>query len=364
MDFQSCSIYGSLIISSILFAWLAQKKDCKKILLFIVLSATLVAGLRAVSVGIDTRQYTKYFRLLKDGDFEHVYGLETSFMYLCSGLMKIFQDEHVLFAIFAALTHGLVLFRLWDFKEKIILPWAVSCYLIMFYPESLNVMRQLVAIAFVFYGTRYISQKKYINFFVFVAIAFLFHNSALLGIGFLVVDFFFQWRTLEKTKKKKLIKAAIIVMIVVTAIAGLLIWKGNIIARYKKYFTNIRFNFGIMLYAKFMFLLGTIVLMHREIKATYDNENGRMCVRQIQAIRFYYGVGIILTSLGYIIENSHRIGWYFGMVECVYFGLIVKKGKYRRLFQVIIGAILLYTFLSRMIKGSNGVIPYLFFWQS
>lgn len=340
-----------------------SKKDRKEILLFVVVCTTLVAGLRAVSVGIDTRQYTKYFRLLRDGDFEHVYGLESSFMYLCSGLMKIFQDEHFLFAIFALLTHGLILFRLWDFKENIALPWAVSCYLIMFYPESLNVMRQLVAIAFVFYGTRYISRKKYIMFFMFVAIAFLFHNSALLGMGFLIVDFIFQWRTLEKTKKAKLMKAAVIVMIVVAATAVLLIWKGNIIARYKKYFTNIRFNFGLMLYAKFMFLLGSIALMHGELKAAYDSEKGKRCVQQIQTIRFYYGAGIVLTSLGYIIENSHRIGWYFGIVECVYFGVIVKKGKYRHLFQVVIAAILLYTFLSKMIKGSNGVMPYLFFWQ-
>lgn len=363
MDIQSCVIFGGLLVLNIVLAWIAQKENRKDVLLLAALTMTLVAGLRATSVGIDTAQYTEQFRLLKLGRFDLVYAMEKSFMYLCSILMIIFRDAHFLFAIFAAVTHGFVLLRLWDFKEDICLPWSVACYQIMFFPESLNVMRQLIAIAIVFYATRYISKKKYTRFLVYVGVAFLFHNSALIGLGFLGLDAFVYWHSIDKEKRAKILKISVKAGIVLLIIGVILFFALNIGERYDKYLTNIKLNFGLMMLVKLFFLIGTIILMHNEMKELLTNRKERRLVRNIETIRIYYGLGIMFTSLGYILENAHRIGWYYAIMECVYFGIIVKEGKYHRLFQIGVMVILLYTFFKKLSGGSNGEIPYRFLWQ-
>lgn len=61
------------------------------------------------------------------------------------------------------------------------LPLAVFCYALLFYPMSFNMMRQMIAMAFVLFSYRYVEDRRAVPFACTIAIAVGFHASAVLG---------------------------------------------------------------------------------------------------------------------------------------------------------------------------------------
>jgi hypothetical protein len=105
---------------------------------------SLVAGLRAISVGIDTKTYNAAFELISNNITGSVFGIEKSFIQICKVLLSIWNNPHFLLFLFAFVSHSLILFRLWQDKEYISFSWSVLSYYILLFPFSLNGMRQFV----------------------------------------------------------------------------------------------------------------------------------------------------------------------------------------------------------------------------
>ena len=60
---------------------------------------------------------------------------------------------------------------------------ASIVFICLFYLDSLTIMRQMVAVAFVFWGYKYIFEKKFWKFLIIVAIASLAHPTALIALA-------------------------------------------------------------------------------------------------------------------------------------------------------------------------------------
>ena len=69
-----------------------------------------------------------------------------------------------------------------------------------------NIMRQWIAVSIVFWGTKYLKDNRYIPFIISVVIATLFHTSAVIGLGYLIVSIFFNKKII---KSKKLVSIII-----------------------------------------------------------------------------------------------------------------------------------------------------------
>lgn len=361
MDVQSVLIYGGAAVVSFLLAACAGKTRKRGFVWLIVLMLALISGLRSFAVGIDTQGYYDAFQHIAAGDLHLAYAMETGFKYICLFLMKIWHNGHFLFFVFAFFSHALVLFRLWDEREYISYPWAVTAYYVLFFPFSLNGLRQFIAVALVFYATRYMKRGRYLKGLVFVAIAMLFHTSALVGAAYIVFDILF---TRYFNQKRKLI---VQLFVILTVVAGVSL-TAVLLNRYGKYFAMTETSLGVMLFAKvFLFAVSAAVLHYRPLYAAKDVTP----VTEEEAYfrkscKWYYLVGILLTFAGYFFLYVGRVGLFFYIFEANFIGSVFKTRNRNGWLPLLKGGfalILFYYLVVGIASGAQGEIPYRFFWQ-
>ena len=152
----------------------AELTNNKKVVWLIVFVLSLIAGLRALSVGIDAKNYDRWFGLIASGNQKQIYGVEASFIYICNIVLKLWNNTNFMFFLFGLLSHGLVIFTLWKNREHISFRWGVFSYYIMFFAFSLNGMRQFLAVAIVIFATNFVREGKYVRFVLFILAAALF----------------------------------------------------------------------------------------------------------------------------------------------------------------------------------------------
>ena len=353
---QTYVVYFSVFFIVLLFAYLAQKKNKRKFMFFAALILVFVAGLRAETVGIDTPHYAELFDRIAEGRMDQAYGLEISFKYICLFLLEIWNDSNFLFFLFALITNFLIFQRLWDIKDQISLPWAVIVYFGVFYFMTFNIMRQFVAASIIFWATRYLAEKKYYKFLIFVAISTLFHESALLGVFFVAFDVFSS-KYLTK-KQRRFLNLFWVVGIIVAISFGI-----SIIGRYINYFEKLQFDFGIMVFVKIALFVFTAALLKRE-KWQDSDPNGYSVAAYIRnTAKVYYAFGILLTMLGYMFTYMDRIGIYFYLFETVYIGLVMKSKRVEVLAKLVVAILYLMLVLVTMLGDGQGQGNYLFCWQ-
>lgn len=359
--FWSYLIYVGLLVVCWLCSWLASRRDSKKPVWLIILTLTLIAGLRNYSVGIDTQGYVDMFGLIAKGDFQYAYGLEESFKYICYAVLRVFPHESVLLTLLAFVTNYCIITRFWELRKISSFRCMVLCYYMGFYFMTMNGLRQFCAVAIVFYSTRYLSRKKILPFIIGVLVAMLFHQTALIGFALLAINCL-RWKELPRKHR-----TFYICVVVLSPALGYLVLRW--LERYTKYFSNPVLDIGFMILIKLLFFLFTAIFMFvlnrgyvyfpDELQLDNDDRFNMMMVS------LSYLLGLCLTVLGYIFTHADRIGWYYYLFEGVYFGMLFKGKNLldRVIFFYVIVLLVTYGFVYSMINNSQGNMPYLFFWQ-
>lgn len=180
-----------------------------------ILVPSLIAGLRANDVGLDTIRYiTNWFQLGKAAisPFAAVASLGTeNILYAILGYYcgKFFSDGGILLFLSQLLTIIPIYYCAYYFRKKIPM-WAfIGVYLFCFFNNSLNNVKQSIACAFLLLMYCMLIQKKYFKTVFFGIIAILFHLSAIIGV--LCVSII----TISSKNEKPSIKSIIICFIVV-----------------------------------------------------------------------------------------------------------------------------------------------------
>ena len=139
--------------------------------------------------------------------------------------------------------------------------------------------------------------------------------------------------------------------------------------QYERYFSNMHIDIGSMNMVKLLFFAATALL----IFGVYKRENyiagwrnaGYQEAQSIPLICLSYLIGLCLLFLGSVFRFVDRIGWYFFIFECVYFGMIFKTNS--KLNKLVFGSVILFitgwAFIYSMTHNSQGTMPYVFFWQ-
>ena len=130
---QTIAIYGIVLFFCFVLARNAQKYEKKGYIVAIVLLLTLLAGLRKDSVGIDTHTYAQYLNLIRNGQFNYVWGVEYTFKMIMRLFGKAFKGYTAFLLSMALITNACIIRRLWDFRNITRFEWTVLVYYIMFY---------------------------------------------------------------------------------------------------------------------------------------------------------------------------------------------------------------------------------------
>ncbi len=161
---------------------ITKKTKSQKICLFCVAAVLIfVAGLRYY-VGTDYGGYYKIFNGIDDKFFESLKEFDEPGFLILAKLLSLFTTEGAVFIfITAAFTIGSILFVTYKYTDT----YMFSSLLFIFvgiWDGSFNGVRQYFAAAIICLGHRFILEKKFWKYLLFVFIAFLFHSSAIVMI--------------------------------------------------------------------------------------------------------------------------------------------------------------------------------------
>ena len=175
--------------------WALRRNRAGGLLLCCVSAAfpVFLAGAREYTVGTDIATYGNYvFKAACNARslFACVRAqreIDPLYKALAYIVARFTNNPHWFYFVTALIICGFTMAGLWYYKHwcSITLGWA--CFLFLFYGDTLNTMRQCLALAVVFAAFPFFLEKKYIRFAVFSLAAILFHVTGIIALVLPVV---------------------------------------------------------------------------------------------------------------------------------------------------------------------------------
>lgn len=223
-------------------------------------------------------------------------------------------------------------------------------------------MRQFIAIAIVFYATRYLYSRRYILFCVLTGFATIFHTSAVLGFVCLGIEFL-NWKDLNKKQRRFLI----VLSIGGLALSGYLISTINsLYYRYRHYFLVVNRNVGFRVLALIAILVVSAIIYRNKSRNPSLSEISHSDRYFLRTTRLYYLVACGLGSLGYFYDYMTRLGFFFYPFIFVYFGFLIKDESATRriIFKMMIYFVIAYVLFQYLfVVNGSGHHPYHVVWN-
>lgn len=360
MDNQTRSyfIYFGLLIGCFLLAGRAEKTNNKIYIFIIAFVLSYFSGYRKQTVGIDTQNYYWIFGTLTNLASANKYN-DPYFYKIAYILMKIDNDPYFPLLVFAFISNFLVIYRLWDFRKYASYKYAVLRYISVFYFFSFNCVRQFLAIAIVFWATKYLERGNYRKYILIVIAASFIHLAALTAISLVTMDYF-KWENLDKTGRNY-VKFSILCL-PAYLIASMIASRGRIDSYMS--FASFVDNYISIIFKIVLFVVVVILTLNEHNVLDTKEQNELENQRRLTLV--YYFIGLLITILGYIYAHLERIGYFFYIYSTVYLGIIANEKKYKTLFRIVILIIIIRAFYMNCAgaeHGSMGQMPYLFNWE-
>ena len=359
-DFESLLLYMAVVIVSTgLFSlYKSQNIIIRRmgLLLSIVIPAVF-AGIR-FNVGTDYPNYFWTFERLKDVSFKWLltdslhFNMDRGFL-IVSKLFAVFFSGKAIFGIWGAIILTIIVETLYEQYQEYDITIVYFSFLALYYFNSFNILRQVVAATLIFYSLKYVFNGKIIRFLICVALAATLHFSAVLAI-----PIWFLWN--HKTDKSIGITKKWTVLLVAFLIATL--WQRilpylsvlNIasIAKYTGYLSgNDHSNTSFLVK-----LVLTILFFALQTYIQQDDE-------KIGFFILLFSVGMLVDYTGYYSSFVKRAAMYYSMGETILFSrLICLFSKNSKVIAkgIIMAIILVYFMFSAFILKQGGLIPFTF----
>lgn len=346
------------VFGVIVFSILAEKKESKIFLFLAIVLLICVTGLRAESVGIDTKNYYREFRLIANNS-PFVSVNDAAFISICKFLMRYLSEYWMLIFLFSSIISIMMMVRLWDLRSKVSFSCAVILFLILHLTAAMNIMRQYIGVSIVFFASRYLDKKSIVKFIVGVVIACCFHMSTIIGLAYIPI-----YILCSNNIKNKLIKLFLILATIVPV--GVYAFLDNI-DRFSFYINNageatIGIGFAIKLLILMLFWIACVQKENRGENKTF-----------LSILGVGDGIYLAMSTLGVKYIYLNRIALPFAMCEVLLFAVVifyptkyqvrVSKGKTISLYALPVAVLLIYVILQSIIDNGHGVFPYIPFWQ-
>ena len=271
--------------------------------------------------------------------------------YFTNKLGNLFNEYNVVLAIRAMLTVITIYIAIWSHKEKLSISIAMFLFMCIYFPMSLNLSTQFIAICIVAISYKYIFEKNIMKFILTIFIASLFHTTALL-----VFPIYFLWNKNKdiSISKVRIILSILLCIFIVKNIRVILenISEIDIFSSYSVYSTvNVNGN-NRDIYLKILLFL--IVFIFKDALIKHDNRNRLY----ILLILFNLIIGLSGSSSPWI----KRMGLYFEITQIFIlpgFIKILKNNKEKNLvgYTICMYAIGYFTLVYYILRQAN-VIPY------
>lgn len=350
-----------LLVLGVLIALKNKRYEKLVSQLFGIVSFTtllILSGMRGLNVGVDTEMFVRVFRNTPNGladldkyadRFEYGYRL-----FQCT-IAEFTSDPHALLFLGALVT--LILMYVVFYKESR-LPWfSILMFMtLMFYYNSMNMMRQYIAIALTCTAIYCLTQDKKVAFVCFTIIAGLFHTSAYIVLILLPLSYI-------KINTKKRYIYIVVSAVIALGIGSLLPLLIRMMPNYQGYLTSDRYflqnQLGTIL--KVLVYLLFFILVDYSYRKSSDGSKAE----QVEYWASLLGLVITLAAINGSILT--RMGTYFSIMFCISVpnSLVKIPNKTNKTFLAIfvMGGCLMYNLVILIFRPYwSGVLPYTF-WQ-
>ena len=185
-------IYGVCFSLSVLFAFIVTKTKgllCYLSAFFAILFPSALFGIRDNTLGCDVLLYVDpiwdYALSLKYFDFSAIYWgntIEIGYLFLNFVLTRFFDDVHWFYFIASFLSCCFVFLGLYRKKLQFPIWLGFASYLLIFFPRSINIVRQSFSLAIILFAYDYALKKQWLKYIFWVFVASLFHKSSFVAI--------------------------------------------------------------------------------------------------------------------------------------------------------------------------------------
>ena len=342
-------MYIAILFAVVWMGWVAEKKD-KKIYLFpLIFLLTFISGFRGENCGVDTPAY--YENIIKGFPYPWLFR-EEGFRSVANFVMDKLENPQIVFVLCAFITNFLILMRLWDFKNKANFGFMNFLYILLYYSNSMNIMRQYVAVSIIFYGTRYLKKRK-LFFILFLVMSFNVHRSSLLAIGYLGIEF---WRGFSR-KQKVLFSMPMALGVVVTIVYLRAYFAHDINSYSMQVVDNINITYFYLLFCTLL-----VLIMQREnvrVKIVpYSLEKRKNNNKIDKSIALYVLIGLAFNALSMFFAFVGRTGLYYSIYNVVFWGISCKEFKNPKLNKMLILIYAIYVFALVIIRNDIKIFPY------
>ena len=326
----------------------------------IVIILSLLVGLRGETVGVDTWTYKSIFEY-NNGQVSAVYGVtEPVFLYISSVIMSLSGETWLAFLFWAFVTNGLIVSRLYQLRERLSFITAIFLYMLVYYFPSMNIMRQMVAVALVFYGTKWLEGHQRIwKFMIVTVVALLIHYSAAICFLLLPLSLICRERQLSRAKKMLLWLMFFAVPLLVYGAYTL------IIAQYEDFLNPGRAAVGIGTLIPIKLAILLFVFIWERNKASRDEGDYG---HEYKMVQLAYLIGLLGFFISYFWRYADRMVYYFAIFETVCYGVWMRKHRRNDLIKLMLLFVMALYFLTLVIlagEGSGqGQYPYTLFWMN
>ncbi len=382
------AIYLISFFTSCLLLNLSEKNKNKLGVRFILTIIALfipcaLAFLRHYSIGTDIQVYVKrlfecaqnsssfveylnmhWFSIWKNN---YVYDYEIGFTGMIYFATKITNNLQFILASIHILIVFPIYFGIRKFRSLDKSLWlSMLTFYLMFYNVSLNIMRQYIAIAIMFYGISCLLNETNgkIKFWVTLPIAILFHNSALLGILIYIIYMlvYKNEKLMIKISKhrfsvQKIFLFLIFIFGIVIITNSSIIVKILEILNIERYENYVR---GTVSFVRSSIIkIIPIVILLFFIGKKFVNEN-----KDAYFLLSMFIVDCIIVQFSSVNPYAIRIGYFFSIFNVVLFPSLCnlhKDGRDNKMILFVVVYLLFYWYYNFVFIGANETIPYVFY---
>ncbi len=345
------SFYIFIAALSFFIAYVADKYNSKLGLIVLILLYTIICGFRGENVGLDTLPYVEMYKVVKaDG----LIRLELGFSWLIKLSSNISDSPTVMFILSNLIIYILILTTLWNKRAIGSFPIAILILSMSVFPSSMNIMRQYIAIAILFYSSKYLEDSQYLKFIIGVSIASLFHISSVLFLLLLGFELF-KWRILSLKRKLFIIS---IILVGIAGTGAFVTFFSDAYGFYLDYKKET--NVGLLVPIKFLCVCVAIPFSGILRRSTdYATRKYKTFVIVVSLL------GLCLSSVGYFMPVLNRISLPFTIFEillwAIFFKHVSKKNKLVLSFMFFI--VFVIPFIMSLSADSIQIIPYYMEWM-
>ena len=323
-----------------LFSHLACKADSRRkkssaviYSLMVILVLSIIGGLRSQNVGTDVTYYvTNNFEVAKSagsylGYLSMVYAKEPLYLLIVYGVAKLFNNLQILLFVFSAITIACVYKAAWSARENISIPVIMLTYCCFYYNDSLNLVRQHMAMAILLAGYDTLRNRKYKKYLVYVVAASLIHTGALIGLIIIVC----HWYIIGRGKRGRyvVLKQGLLLLGAGVAVCGFKVWVslfvkiGLLSSRYLYYFQQSTVSNN---------LVDNIIYLAELLMIVFAGRIAKSVIYDLKYLQINAALCLIFLQLARIINYGHRFSMYFGIINIFLLAQIPKmfgKGRSR-----------------------------------